>query len=84
MLFLKASLGTPDGDVRAFLRNISRSGALVDTNHDLAVGMPVTLHCHDLTIPARVAWAGEKRVGLEFRQPIEEEMVRALAGSRRG
>ena len=67
IVLLRATLATEDGEVRVFLRNLSRSGALIDTSDELAIGTVVTLHCGKSVIPARIVWARRPRFGLAFR-----------------
>jgi hypothetical protein len=81
-VFIRASLETPNGELRAFLRNISRSGALLDGENNLATNTPVTLRCGDFVMPARVAWARPKRIGLAFSEVITDEQVAAFVGSK--
>jgi len=59
-VLLAAKLQTPFGEVDARLRDLSRKGAFVR-------GATV--------VPARVAWAGKDRVGLEFHYMIDEQEV---------
>lgn len=75
IVLVRAMLTTDEGEVRVFLRNLSRSGALVDTSDDLPIGTIVTLHCGKSVVPARIVWAKRPRYGLAFRDLISEAEV---------
>ena len=75
IVLVRATITTDDGEVRVFLRNLSRSGALIDTSEDLPIGSIVTLHCGKSVVPSRVVWARSPRFGLAFRDLISEAEV---------
>jgi hypothetical protein len=75
IVLVRATLSTEKGDVRVFLRNLSRSGALVDTAEDLPIGTIVTLQCGKTVVPSRVVWSKHPRIGLVFRDLISEAEV---------
>ena len=81
-VFIRAALDTPNGELRVFLRNISRSGALLDAENNLVTNMEVTLRCGDFVMPARIAWARPKRIGLAFAEVISDEQVASFVGSK--
>ena len=81
-VFIRATLETPNGDLRVFLRNISGGGALLDAENNLVTNMEVTLRCGDFVMPARIAWARPKRIGLAFAEVISDEQVAAFVGSK--
>jgi hypothetical protein len=69
--------------MRVFLRNLSRSGALIDTSDDLPIGTVVTLHCGKSVVASRVVWARKPRYGLAFRDLLSEtEVQRHVAPER--
>lgn len=72
-VLLTAKIVTPSGEIAARVRDLSRKGTLVDCREDLEVGTAVTFRRGTLVVPARVAWTGSGRVGLEFLSNIEEE-----------
>jgi len=72
-VLLAAKLDTPCGEIDARLRDLSRKGALVECSQTLAVGTEVTFKRGSTIVPARVAWAGSGRVGLEFLFMIDEQ-----------
>lgn len=75
IVLVRATLETEQGEMRVFLRNLSRSGALIDTSDELPIGTIVTLHCGKSVVPARVVWARRPRFGLAFRDLLSETEV---------
>lgn len=74
-VLLSARLQTPFGEIDARLRDLSRKGALVECAQIPPVGSEVTFIRGSTVVPARVAWATEDRVGLEFLCMIDEQEV---------
>lgn len=74
-VLLAARLQTPFGEIEARLRDLSCKGALVECVPVPPVNSEVVFLRGPLTVPARVAWAGQDRVGLEFKYPIDEQEV---------
>jgi hypothetical protein len=74
-VLLAAKLKTPFGEIDARLRDLSRKGALVECAQVPPVGSEVVFIRGSIVVPARVAWAGEGRVGLEFHYMIDEHEV---------
>jgi hypothetical protein len=74
-VLLAAKLQTPFGEVDARLRDLSRKGALVECSQVPPVGTEVVFVRGSTVVPARVAWAGEDRIGLEFHYMIDENEV---------
>ena len=74
-VLLACRLQTPSGDVEARLRDLSRKGALVECQAVPQVGSEVVFTRGSISVPARVAWAGQGRVGLEFAYMIDENEV---------
>lgn len=85
-VLLAARLQTPFGEVDARLRDLSRKGALVECTTQPPVGSEVVFMRGSTVVPARVAWAGGGRVGLEFVYPIDEQevLVQLRKGSNTG
>lgn len=75
IVLVRATLETEKGEVRVFLRNLSRSGALIDTSESLSIGTIVTLHCGKSVVPAQIVWARAPRFGLAFRDLLGEAEV---------
>ena len=74
-VLLAAKLDTPFGEIDARLRDLSRKGALVECQTVPAVGTELVFSRGSTSIPARVAWTGADRVGLEFAYMIDEHEV---------
>ena len=83
IVLVRAALATDRGELRVFLRNLSRSGALIDTAEDLPIGSIVTLHCGKTIVPCRVVWAKRPRFGLVFRDLISEAEVQRHVSAER-
>lgn len=84
-VLLAARLRTSEfGEVDARLRDLSRKGALVETNEFFNVGDEVVFIRGGTIVPARVAWTGGgNRIGLEFLRQIDEGEVLIQLGSSR-
>jgi hypothetical protein len=74
-VLLAGRLQTPFGEVDARLRDISSKGALVECDKVPPVGSDVVFSRGSTIVPARVAWTGGGRIGLEFHYPIDENEV---------
>lgn len=74
-VLLAAKLDTPSGEIDCRLRDLSRKGALVECSRPFEVGTEVTFKRGSTVVPARVAWTGSGRVGLEFLFMIDEQEV---------
>jgi hypothetical protein len=74
-VLLAARLKTSLGEVDARLRDLSQKGALVECDERLSVGDEVVFIRSSTIVPARVAWTGGNRVGLEFLRMIDESEV---------
>jgi hypothetical protein len=74
-VLLTARLRTPFGDIEVRLRDLSQKGALLEVNEEFMVDDEVVFSRGDTVVPARIAWAGGGRIGLEFLREIEESEV---------
>ncbi len=74
-VLLAGKLQTDGGEITARLRDISCRGALVECASVPEVGTDVVFSRGSTVVPARVAWTGGGRVGLEFHYPIDENHV---------
>lgn len=74
-VLLAAKLQTANGEIDARLRDLSRQGALVECRTPPPVGTELLFNRGSTSIPARVAWTGSDRVGLEFAYMIDEHEV---------
>lgn len=79
-VLLAAKLQTKYGEIDARLRDLSRKGALVECHEVPKVGTEVVFKRGKISVPARVAWAGNDRVGLEFLYSIDEHDVLVQLG----
>jgi hypothetical protein len=79
-VLLAAKLLTKYGEVDARLRDLSRKGALIECGGPLAVGDEVVFSRSTTVVPARVAWVGGNRIGLEFKHMIDESEVLVQLG----
>lgn len=71
-VLLAAKLRTPLGEIDARLRDLSAKGALVECSPVPPVDTEVVFVRGTIQVPARVAWAGTGRVGLEFHYMVDE------------
>jgi hypothetical protein len=71
-VLLAAKLYTPAGTYDARLRDLSRSGALIESPAIVRSGMNVTFERGGSRIAATVAWVSGLRIGLAFEHPIDE------------
>jgi hypothetical protein len=75
-VLLAAKLRTGGGyDIDVRLRDLSQKGALVEGKALPPQGTEAVFSRGSITVPARVAWTGEGRAGLEFAFPIDESEV---------
>jgi len=82
LVLLAAKLETDSGEIEARLRDLSRKGALVECPQVPRAGSEVVFVRGATRVPARVAWAGVDRVGLEFHHMIDEHEVLVQLGKR--
>ena len=81
-VLLAAKLETDDGEIEARLRDLSQKGALVECPQVPPVGSEVVFVRGATRVPARVAWVGADRIGLEFHHQIDEHEVFVQLGKR--
>lgn len=79
-VLLAVKIRTEGGEVDARLRDLSQKGALIECAHPLAVDEEVVFSRGATVVPARVAWTGAGKVGLEFRRMIDESEVLVQLG----
>jgi hypothetical protein len=63
------------GEIDVRLRDLSPQGALVEGKSLPPQGSEVVFSRGSITVPARVAWIGEGRAGLEFAYAVDESEV---------
>ncbi|TFI60020.1 PilZ domain-containing protein [Sphingomonas parva] len=73
LLAAKLRSGPAETDVR--LRDLSQKGALIEGKCIPPVNSDVVFCRGSICVPARVAWTGEGRAGLEFAYMIDESEV---------
>ena len=81
-VLIAVKLDTPAGEIDGRLRDLSRKGALVECAQVPPVGTKLTFKRGGTMVPARVAWAGGNRVGLEFSHMIDESELLIQLGSK--
>ena len=69
-VFLVATVDSGGGPVDARIRDISATGALLESDRVPAQGASVRLACGGTHLDARVAWAEDSWFGLEFETPL--------------
>lgn len=69
-VFLSAHVDCGGGPSPAHIRDISRSGALVEGDDAPEPGSAVRLTCGDTTVDGRVAWTDRGWFGVEFDTPL--------------
>jgi hypothetical protein len=69
-VFLSAHVDSGTGPIAARIRDISRTGALVEADFAPAGGETLELVCGSTTLQARVAWADRGWFGVEFFTPL--------------
>lgn len=79
-VLLAAKLRLPQGEADARLRDLSPKGALIECAATPRVGTEVLFVRGAIEIPARVAWAGAGRIGLEFDYPIDAQEILVRLG----
>lgn len=74
-VLLAAKLHSSLGELDCRLRDLSRKGALLECATLPPVGSVVVFVRGKVAIPARVAWIGGNRLGIEFDHAIDEQAV---------
>lgn len=81
-VLLSARIRVAGGDYDARLRDLSSKGALVECGAPAKAGDSVIFLRGEMHIPARVAWATDNRLGLQFERPVDESEVLVRIGRR--
>lgn len=79
-VLLAAKLRTAKGELDARLRDLSARGALIECGTPLSVGAKVIFARSGIEVPARVAWAGAGRAGLEFDAAVDADELLVQLG----
>lgn len=69
-VFLSAHLDAGSGPAAVRIRDISRTGALLESDFEPKDGETLELTCGTTTLQARVAWADRGWFGVEFFAPL--------------
>lgn len=81
-VFLSAQVETDAGPVSVRIRDISSTGALLDSDQVPAEGETVQLTCGSTSLQARVAWTDRGCFGVEFYTPLPVGDLKDAAGSK--
>ena len=81
-VFLVAKVGVGSGAVDAHIRDISRSGALLESDMPPPAQAKVWLACGDTMLDAHVAWRDGPWFGLQFLTPLAGGFLNDQAGAR--
>ena len=80
-VFLTATVEPGTGPVTARIRDISRTGALLESDFVPQGGQTLALACGATRLAARVAWADRGWFGVEFATPLEAFDIVDIAGT---
>jgi len=72
---MEASVDTIHGRSSAFILNLSCHGAMVQSEEVLSRGTDLVLKCGPLDVMGKIAWARDGRLGIEFDEPVSEDVV---------
>jgi len=81
-VFLSAILEGASGRAEARVRDISKTGALVESDYAPGSGEELRLVCGKISLPARVAWADRGWFGVEFLIPLAMTSLLDASGSK--
>lgn len=80
-VFLSAQIEAGGGPVEARIRDISASGALLESPLVPDCGSDVSVTCGKVRLDGRVVWAENGWFGVEFDQPLEMGRLVDAAGT---
>lgn len=69
-IFVMATMYAGGGSTPVRVRNMSRTGALVEAPSLPAIGSPVRLSRGSLTVAGDIMWVSDGRAGLRFSNPV--------------
>lgn len=69
-VFLAAEIHLGAGPVEARIRDISRTGALLECDVTPGSGDPIEVQCGKTALQGRVAWVDRGWFGIEFEKPL--------------
>lgn len=79
-VLIAAKIQTPAGEFEVRLRDLSRKGALIESEIVPPVGTEIMFSRGTTFVPARIAWSSGNRIGLEFEYMIDEHEVLVQLG----
>ena len=80
-VWLSGVIGGADWQQDVHVRDLSAGGALLSCEMPPPVDTTLSLYCGTVEIPARVAWVGNRWVGVEFLAPIDPRLITSQLGS---
>ena len=80
-VFLSAEYDAGNGPVEARIRDISASGALLESAVEPVSGSRVQVHCGDVGISGHVVWVEKGWFGVEFDEPLQRGALVDSAGT---
>ena len=80
-VFLSAEVDAGKGPVTARIRDISRTGALMESDFAPKGGETVRMTCGSTVAEGRVAWSDRGWFGLEFDSPLTAEDLIDTSGA---
>lgn len=81
-VFLSAAVEGAAGQEVARIRDISTTGALIESDYLPVPGEELRIACGKVSMPARVAWAERGWFGVEFLIPLAMTSVTDSSGSK--
>ena len=79
-VMLSAVMMTAASEIPVVIRDISTGGAMITTPVSPPLGTYVTLRRGAVCVVAQVAWAEDGKVGLQFRERIDEASLYVTVG----
>lgn len=71
-VFLKSTYYVAGAPRRALLRDLSVTGALLESMEPPALGTMIGFERNGHNVPAKVVWVGNQRFGIMFNEPMPE------------
>lgn len=80
-VFLSAEYQAGSGPIEARIRDISRSGALLESAVEPAAGSRLQVTCGDVRMGGHVVWVENGWFGVEFDEPLQQGALVDSAGT---
>lgn len=81
-VFLTAQVNSQRGPIEVRIRDISRSGALLEADVPPAIQSSIRIRCGDSLLKGRVAWSDKCWFGVEFDAPLAIGFLADQTGAR--